>query len=195
MKMRRLLFSVPLVALLSPQIVLSQSSGKLVLDVARPIVYIEFDHAGPRTPVQEGEPSKGLWLRLVNNSTLPIVVQGNSTSTDPHMTILPDTISAIRGKIPKSGPDIQKMPSGYSSDTGTPLTVEPGKSLVFSVPANHVSKAWSMQVPFEFSLPAVEHGSEPICLAEFTWEDLPAPLFGTGLSHEVTGHAQGTSAH
>jgi hypothetical protein len=172
---------------------LAQAPPKLALNAEKPIVYIEFDHAGPRTPVQEGEPAKGLWLRLVNNSTIPIVVQANGTSTDPNMTILPDTIIAVKGRIPKSGPVKRAIPSGYASDTGTPLTIEPGKSLVFSVPSNHVSPTWSMQVPFQFSLPAVKEGVQPVCLAEFTWGDIPSSSEGS-LGHEATGHAKGVTA-
>jgi hypothetical protein len=147
--------------------------AKLALDETEPIVYIQFDHAGPRQAVREGEPPNGLWLRLINNSVLPIVVRTNGSATDSTMTLVPDVITAIKGKIPKSGPIRGKMPSGYSSDTGSFLSVDPGKSLVFSVPANHVSHSWYMQVPFEFSLPPVKEGIQPICYAEFTWEDLP----------------------
>lgn len=151
----------------------SQVQAKLALDETKPIVYIQFDHAGPRQPVQEGEPPNGLWLRLVNNSVLPIVVRANGSATDSTMTLLPDVITAVKGRIPRSGPIHGKMPSGYSSDTGSTLSVDPGKSLVFSVPTNHVSPSWYMQVPFEFSLPPVKEGIEPICYAEFTWEDVP----------------------
>lgn len=193
MKMLDAVLVAGLFATCSLPMAFSQASASLSLDAARPIVYIEFDHAGERAPVQEAEPSKGLWLRLVNNSTIPIVVQANSTSTDPNMTILPDRIIAVGRQIPKSGLIKQKMPSGYASHTGTPLTIDPGKSLVFSVPTNHVSRAWSMQVPFEFSLPAVKQGVQPVCLAEFAWRDIPASL-GAGLSHEATGHAKGVSA-
>lgn len=189
MRMRNLVLGVGFSTVLSLPIAFSQVATKLALDAKNPIVYIAFDHAGPRTPVQEGEPARGLWLRLVNNSTVAIVVQANSTSTDANMTILPDTITANRGKMPKAGPVSQKMPSGYASDTGTPITIDPGKSLVFSVPANHVSQTWSMQVPFQFSLPAVSKGVQPICLAQFTWDDIPAPA-KAGLSHEAVGHAQ-----
>lgn len=189
MRMKTLVLTT-LLAVTTSLPALAQGSAKLALDADKPIVYIEFDHAGPRTPVQDGEPSKGLWLRLVNNSIIPIVVQANSTSTDPNMTILPDTIIAVRAKILKSGPARQPMPSGYASDTGTPITIDPGKSLVFSVPASHVSPAWSMQVPFQFSVAPVKQGVQPVCLAEFTWGDIP-PSLGAGLNHDVNGHAQG----
>ena len=151
----------------------SQTTAKLALDATKPIIYVKFDHAGPRQPVQEGEPSKGLWLRLVNNSVIPIVVRANGSATDETMTLLQDVVIAKGGRIPKSGRVREKMPSGYASDTGSILSIDPGKDLIFSVPRNHVSPSWYMQVPFQFSLSPVKEGVQPICYAEFTWEDLP----------------------
>ena len=40
----------------------------------KPYVYLEVDHVGPRTPKGKGEPEVGIWLRLRNNSRLPIIV-------------------------------------------------------------------------------------------------------------------------
>ncbi|MGO9228619.1 MAG: hypothetical protein ACLQKA_05320 [Bryobacteraceae bacterium] len=147
----------------------------LALDSAKPFVYIAFDHAGPRQPVEQGEPDQGLWLRLVNNSALPIEVRANGTATDPDMTILPDTITRRMVPISMSSAVREKMPRGYSSTMGTLIMIEPGKSLVFSVPANHVSAAWFLQVPFNFSLSPVKEGVQPVCLAAFVWEDIPEP--------------------
>lgn len=190
MRVRSLLLAAVLASSV-PCDAVAQATAKLALDASKPIVYIEFDHAGHRTPVEEGEPATGLWLRLVNNSAFPIVVQANSTSTDPHMTILPDRIVPVHGKLPKSGASIQKMPQGYASDTGTPVVIEPGRDLVFSVPSDHVTKQWSMEVPFQFSLPSVKHGVQPTCLAQFDWGDIPTSG-GLGVSHEGS-HAQGTT--
>lgn len=145
----------------------------LALDSTKPIVYIAFDHAGPRQPVEQGEPDQGLWLRLVNNSALPIEVRANGTATDPEMTILPDTITRRMVPISMSSAVREKMPRGYSYGMGTLITIDSGKSLVFSVPANHVSPAWFLQVPFYFSLPPEKEGVQPVCLAGFVWEDVP----------------------
>jgi hypothetical protein len=179
------------------QALLAQGTAKLTLDATKPIVYIEFDHAGPRQPVEDGEPDQGLWLRLVNNSTVPIDVRANGTTTDSKMTLLPDVITPRAGRIPRSGPPLEKMPQGYSSDTATILTIDPGKSLVFSVPVNHVAPTWFMQVPFQFSLPPVKEGVQPSCYAEFTWEDLPKSyrVLGTKHSTGVKRKFEGTLLH
>ncbi len=152
----------------------SQTPPRLAIDATRPIVYVEFDHAGPREPVEEGEPNRGLWLRLVNNSVVPINVRANGTMTDPEMTILPDVITPRMVPITKNGLPRQKMPRGYWSSVATRITIGPGDSLMFSVPENHVAPSWYMEVPFEFDLPAVKRGVQPTCLAPFTWEDIPS---------------------
>lgn len=152
----------------------AQSSQKnFVIDESKPYVYIKFDHAGQREPIDRTEPTRGIWLRLVNNSTIPIEVETMDTATDAKLMLLPDTITPIMRTIPRSGPPHEKMPLGYGSRMGVPQTVVPGGDLTFSVPANHVSQYWYMQVPFHFSLPLLKTGSQPICYASFTWEDLP----------------------
>lgn len=169
-----------LVAIAISFVVVAQTSGteppaaaRLVLDATKPLVYIQFDHAGPRKPVEDGEPAEGLWLRLFNNSTLAIIVQANGSETDPSMNILSDVITPRRKRVPKSGINGDKMPAGYASDVGTALIIASGKDVLFSVPSNHVSENWYLQVPFQFDLPPVKQGSQPVCLAGFTWEDIP----------------------
>jgi hypothetical protein len=45
-----------------------------LIDPSKPYVYLELDHVGPRKPLRASEPNIGLWLRLKNNCTLPIVI-------------------------------------------------------------------------------------------------------------------------
>jgi hypothetical protein len=47
---------------------------EFVIDPSKPYVYLEVDHVGPRKPLRDGEPATGIWLRLKNNSRLPIVI-------------------------------------------------------------------------------------------------------------------------
>ncbi|MGC2299646.1 MAG: hypothetical protein WA476_12645, partial [Acidobacteriaceae bacterium] len=64
----------------------SAESKNFLLDASKPYVYLELDHVGPREPMLEGEPTVGLWLRLKNNCTVPIVVvllKGSSVKAEP----------------------------------------------------------------------------------------------------------------
>jgi hypothetical protein len=52
----------------------ASSVESFLIDPSKPYVYLEVDHLGPRKPLRDGEPGTGIWLRLKNNSTLPVVV-------------------------------------------------------------------------------------------------------------------------
>ncbi len=177
MRARRLFCAVGLLGLVSCPTAQPQTNPKLALDTTKPFVYIDFDHTGPREPLEPDEPSRGLWLRLVNNSVFPIIVRAHDSLTDPVMTILEDVITPQMRMIPKSGlPDYGPMPRGYAtgSDVTSLLTINPGKGVLFSVPVNHVGPAWFLQVSFQFDLPPTEHGAaQPVCYAGFTWDDIP----------------------
>jgi hypothetical protein len=177
MKLGLKLGMISILAMTTSHIAQPQATPKLVLDAAKPFVYIEFDHTGPRQPLRPDELARGLWLRLVNNSVLPIIVRAHSSITDPDMTILEDVITPQTRMIPKSGlPDYGPMPRGYAtaSDVTSLLTINPGKEVLFSVPVNHVGPAWFLQVSFQFDLPPAEHGAaQPVCYAGFTWDDIP----------------------
>lgn len=162
----------------------AQGTVKLALDSTKPIVYIAFDHAARRGPVEAGEPDRGLWLRLVNNSVLAVEVRANGTATDPEMTILPDILVPRPTHFLGSPPVQERMPRGYSSNLGSLITIDSGKSLIFSVPVNHVSRMWSLQIPFHFSLPPVKEGVQPICLVEFVWENIPE-RYRTGSAQQL----------
>src|SRR6202048_1797397 len=49
----------------------------------------------------------------------------------------------------------------------------PGEELPFSVPADHVSSLWHLEIPFRFALPHVRSGWQPSSAVPLFWEDLP----------------------
>ena len=127
------------------------SSEQFVIDVSKPYAYLKFDHIGDRKPVNDWESSKGLWLRLVNNSSLPIKINVFGLgSNDPGVGVNFETVPA-EGRI---DPDIklQKKPFGYALDIGTSVTIAPKGDLLFSVPAECVTKQWYIKVKFYFDL-------------------------------------------
>ena len=46
----------------------------------------------------------------------------------------------------------EKIPPGIWFDTGSRESIAPGEFLAFSLPANHFSKRWDIQIPFSFDL-------------------------------------------
>jgi hypothetical protein len=164
-----------------------------VLDGTKPYVYLQFDHVGPRRPLHEGEPSTGLWLRIVNNCKVPISVKSYGVTTGDVGTgvfdeIIPIqqglTVQADSGEIPLSTDEkptqkpasepSAKMPEGYSAELSSVTRVLPGKSLLFSVPRNHVSREWFLRVKFALAVSQPSVGTGPFTELDFFNEQIPA---------------------
>ena len=177
MKVSHLYCALALLSASNCPVAQCQTHPKLALDSTKPFAYVKFDHTGPRQPLRPDEPSQGLWLRLVNNSVLPISMRVHGSLTDPEMTILEDVVTPRMRTIPKAGfVDYGPMPHGYATaaDVTSILTLQPGENVLFSVPVNHVAPGWFLQVAFQFDLPPVKHGAaQPVCYAGFDWDDIP----------------------
>lgn len=185
-----------------------------VLDASKPYVYLAFDHLGLRKPIQEGESSEGLWLRVVNNCKVPIriktfrgdadnlgvlvfdeivpVAQGFTVySSDSEIPLVASSSQSLIGEDktidafpakpePRHGSDVverasEPRPRGYSSDLAFVSIVLPGKSLLFSVPRNHVSPSWFMRVKFTLDVSKPSVGMGPQTELDFYNEQIPAP--------------------
>jgi hypothetical protein len=166
---------IPLAGVLAVSSMMAQPNT-FVLDPARPFVYVKFDHVGSRKPALEGEGARGLWLRLVNNCRLPITVLTFDLGTGDPAAGLNYTVVPAGGMRPARDPEPRratKMPRGYSSDTGSPARVAPGQDLLFSIPMDHVTEFWHIQLNFDFDLPEPREGVNPRGVVTFYWENIP----------------------
>lgn len=147
-----------------------------VINENRPFVYIKFEHIGPGIRVKEDEPDTRIWLHLTNNCRVPIEVQANGVpngSPKDEVGLMHDVVQnrSVWGLFPsyaasaprppglakpverESSTFVEQMPRGYMSDVGSLVTIMPGKEVLFSIPINHISKQWHVEIPFEFELP------------------------------------------
>ena len=115
------------------------------------------DSSGHRDPVVKGENPQGLWLRLVNNSRIPIQVRTFDLGTGDHEVGINYDVVAVGGIVDEP-PPVAK-PRGYSSAVGSPAVIEPGQFLLFSIPSDHVSKWWYIQARFDLVLPSPRAGT------------------------------------
>lgn len=53
---------------------------------------------------------------------------------------------SVKAEVPES------MPSGYAFEVGTMATLGPGQTIYFSLPLNHISDKWHVEIPFRFDL-------------------------------------------
>lgn len=154
-----------------------------VIDSSRPCVYIEFQRVAKRKPLSDEEVSTGVWLRLKNNTRVPIQVMTFDPGTGDQETGVMDEVVQINSTVGfrSSGNQAQSVtfeaagsPKGYSVDVGSTAVIGPGESLPFSVPLNHVGPTWYLRVRFEFDLPPTTAGRQPYSFVDFSWADVPA---------------------
>ena len=84
---------------------------------------------------------------------------------------------ALLGK--KSEAKAEQIPQGYMSEVGSFATINPAKEILFSIPVNHLSKRWHIEIPFEFGVPRGKgprdpnNGGEPKMVVIYSLWDLP----------------------
>jgi len=174
----------------------SSTPAPFVIDPNRAFVYLRFDHIGKGVKFFEDEPSQRLWLRFVNNCREGIVL---STFGPPEGALANE--AGVMYEVVKDAPielvdlpnndsNVSKssdqketnMPRGYSFDVGSASIISPGKSLLFSIPINHLGKSWHIEIPFEFKLPPGKGsrplmiGGEPHMVLVYSIEDLPLDI-------------------
>lgn len=109
----------------------SRSVRDFVIDQSKPYVYLKFDHIGPRKPVQDGEGNTGIWLRVVNNCSIPIVFasfvmpKGNPgvglmdevVDTDPILQIFNSAEEEKEYRHREQLRKLRQKPLGYTFET------------------------------------------------------------------------------
>lgn len=178
-KVRYPLVSIALLGIVSvPLLAQNKKTGKaFLIDVNRPFVYVKFDHIGPGIPRNPTEPNSRIWLRLRNNCRIGILVRANGVPDDSpqdEVGLEYDVVAnpALRGMVllPKPGTDEpetpvngdaqeSEIPRGYMEEVASLVTISPGEEILFSMPVNHLSKRWHVEIPFDFELP---HGKGPL---------------------------------
>lgn len=171
-----ILFSI--LAVLHLPAAAQQEGDSFSLNESNPYVFMVFDHFGRRTPFIHGEPDTGVWLRIVNNCRVPILVPTVGPNSKGEIVVLDeviqsglDAVEITPGETPASSPRTSsakrtssrpKQPLGYghySSDVHGFTRIPSGKSLLFSVPLNHLAGGnWYMRVPFSLDIPGSRHG-------------------------------------
>ncbi len=177
--------SALLIAIATVALAAQNAGHSFTIDKSKPYVYLKFDHIADRRPLSHDEVSKGLWLHLVNNCRLPIIVAVFNPGTADAGTGVFDAVVPLGDTmgLPLAGPaespkptEHPKPPEGYSSEVFSTRTVAPRGDLLFSVPLNHVSPWWHMQIMFNFDVGDGGHGSEPYSVVSFYWQDIPEKL-------------------
>jgi hypothetical protein len=170
------------------------TASRFLLNPEHPFVYLKFDHIG--LSGENEEPISRMWLWLVNNCEIPIRVRTfgaaaghlkNEIGVVDEVVLNPKIRIHIlatdsAGKVHEFPPPVEDqgvMPQGYEMELSSSESIPPGRAILFSVPVNHVSKKWHMEIRFEFDLPGGKGprdpvtGGEPNMVLEYNLWDLP----------------------
>jgi hypothetical protein len=154
----------------------------------RPTVYITFERVGNREPRRSRESSEGVWLRLHNNTRWRIDLQAHGLSNVflegnekevafyYHVAAVPKPSTRYR-EIPFPSSPVGEQPEceapllGYG-DLRSGIELPPGKSILFSVPREHVCKNLYVIVDFRYAWESGRAG-EPQHSVRFYGSDIP----------------------
>ncbi len=130
----------------------------LRLDQAEPSVYVSFDHFGARQPLEAGESSDGVWLRLHNNTRSSIFLASFSVPKAlGQVGMFYEIVSAAYDdnyrdpSVPKPDTKLQDLPVGYTlGHTSSAYLLRPGQTVLFSVPREHLPESVGLRITFNY---------------------------------------------
>lgn len=114
----------------------------ILVNSSMPGAFVTFEKAAPRKARYRGEGANGVWLSLHNNYQVPIEVPTYSVE-EPSET---GVVYEIMSLDPNSTPEL----SQHHIDAFGLTQLQPGKSLLFSLPAEQLSKLVYLRVKFDF---------------------------------------------
>lgn len=105
-----------------------------------PTVYVTFDRVAKREPLRAGESNQGIWLRLHNNTRWPIVLKMNAVPAEYGDAGLFYEVLSERRVIVDGGCHVCST-----------NRLSPGRSLLFSLPREVLTKGEAIRVSFSYS--------------------------------------------
>jgi hypothetical protein len=165
---------VCLVFLISAQ---AQKKGTTSVDVRivknRPNVFISYERIGKREPQDVGDSDEGVWLRFHNNSRWQVGVCMFDVSKENGDVGFNYEVERYENAVGEETP-VANDPEG-SCSIGL---IRPGKSLVFSVPREHLADGLAIRLRFRYEWESDTNtiaggGREPFHFAYFYSLDIP----------------------
>ncbi|MGH9941343.1 MAG: hypothetical protein ACRD9R_03170 [Pyrinomonadaceae bacterium] len=167
-----------------------RQAGSVRLVKDKPSVFITFERNGKRKPLEAGESDKGIWLRLHNNTRWGISFCGFGVSEEYgevgiyyDVEEVPFEKSGGSYSLPSEKETLDKkekpeLPTGYGSAHLCAVNrLPPGKSIMFSIPREHLAENLAIKVAFNYGWEESEDiisGLEPQHSVYFYATSLPS---------------------
>jgi hypothetical protein len=118
----------------------NSSQVRLVKDL--PHLYISFVREAKIEPLYEGESDQRIWLRFHNNSRWKVSFCSEPTPKE-YGEILP------KYKIERYT-STGVIPGARGGDVCGSITIKAGKSILFSVPREHLAEGLAIKIPYRY---------------------------------------------
>ena len=136
----------------------SSAQNDVRIDKSKPSVFISYDHEGSRTPLKAAESNRGVWLRLQNNTTTSLFFPSFSVPRElGDVGMFYDIISMSYSNnyqdpsLPTPETTAEELPVGYTlGHTSSAYLLGPGRSVLFSVPREHLPKGVALRFSFNY---------------------------------------------
>lgn len=136
---------------------------------SKPHISISYEREGKIDPLYVGESDRRVWLRFHNNSRWQVMFCSSPVSKEYGETEITYEIERYEG----SG----ETPGTRSSDNCGYLLLDSGKSILFSIPREHLAEGLAIKVQFRYEWENDSDGSdnllEPKHFTYFYSEDIP----------------------
>jgi hypothetical protein len=149
--------------------------GTTRLDLRKPSAFITFEKAGKRTPAREGESDEGIWLRLHNNCKWKLYLKTYGADNENNEYRVSYDVQLIPG-LEWRRKEVE-LPQGYRIINNARIrAIDPGKSIVFSVPREHLKDGFSILINFSYEWEMLGDSGGDLSIvhqAKFWATDLP----------------------
>jgi hypothetical protein len=146
-----------------------KTNQNIRLNKNKPHVYISHEREGKIDPLYVGESGNRIWLRLHNNSKWIIMFCSSVISKEYGDAEVEYKIERYKG--------FGDAPETRSSDSCGYILIKSGKTLLFSIPREHLANGLAIKIQFRYQWENDEDGSddllEPKHFVYFYSEDIP----------------------
>jgi hypothetical protein len=144
------------------------------LDSKKPSAYITFEKFDKRKPFTQEESNEGVWLRFHNNTKWKIYLKTFGNETENNSYKIPYQVKLL----PSQNSEVKEsqIPKGYRLSNSV-HEIESGKSLLFSIPKEHLANGFYITIDFSYDWELTGYGGggglEIAHQVSFLWSQLP----------------------
>lgn len=142
-----------------------RKAQSVLLDKTKPSVYLSFVRTAKLEPYYEGLSGETVWLRLHNNTRWAISLQasGVAEKEDGDASLYYDIVNEN---------EIEITPNSYPCHVCSIIPLGSGKSLLFSIPREHLADERHIQIHFYFDWQDRDKNGEAESIVSFYGSDI-----------------------